>query len=350
MKNNCEYCGNENPKSGMKTCSRKCNDELKKIKSREKRICLFCNHEFEVRKKDNRKICSEECRKQWSKLPENITLRTNASKKSVKEKFGVDNIFQLESIKEKLKQTKIERYGDENYNNPDKNLVTKNERYGDDYGKEWYKKMERNLIENRNVTHGLQITEFKDKRKKTNIKKYGVEYVSQNENIKQKAKDTIMEKYGVENVSQNESIKQQKKDTSMENFGVSHHLKDYDMFQKHQKSRFNIETYKNTGLYYNGSYEKYFLELIEEKGLLNEVQPGQNFEYEHNGEKHVYHTDFFFRGKNIEIKSGWTYNKNGKDQELQDINETKWQSVRNNNETILVLMSKEEIRGFIKAL
>jgi len=42
MKTNCLYCGNENPKHGMKTCSRKCTDELKKINSREKRSCLFC--------------------------------------------------------------------------------------------------------------------------------------------------------------------------------------------------------------------------------------------------------------------------------------------------------------------
>ena len=153
-------------------------------------------------------------------------------------------------------------------------------------------------------------------------------------------------KYGVDNISQSEEIKQKKKDTSMENFGVSHHLKDGDMFLKHQKAQYRVKKYKDTELYYNGSYEKYFLELIEKKGFLNEVQQGQSFEYEHNGVRHVYHTDFEFKGKQIEIKSGWTYNKNGADKQLQELNESKWKVVKN----LVVLIGKSEVLGFIKAL
>ena len=84
MKKNCLYCGNENPKHGMKTCSRKCADELKKINSREKRSCLFCKCDFEVRKKDIKQLCSEDCRKSWAALPENIDYRINQLKKKVK--------------------------------------------------------------------------------------------------------------------------------------------------------------------------------------------------------------------------------------------------------------------------
>lgn len=350
MKSNCEYCGNENPKNGMKTCSRKCNDELKKINSREKRDCLFCKKEFEVRKKDSKKLCSEVCRKQWSILPENINKRIEALKLSVNEKFGVDNVFQLSTIKDKSKETKIKLYGDENYNNPDKMHITKKEKYGYDYGKDWYKTMSAEMMKNYGVNHPLKTKKFIDKLKNTNLEKYGFEWGLQNINVKNKLNQLIKERFGVENISQNESIKQKKKDTSIKNFGVSHHLKDYNMFQKHQKERFGIEAYKSTKLYYNGSYEKYFLELIEEKGLLNEVQPGHSFKYKINEKEHVYHSDFFFRGKNIEIKSGWTYNKNGNDQELQNINESKWQSVKDSNEIILILMSKEEIKGFVKAL
>jgi len=54
MKTNCLICKKENPKHGMKTCCRKCADELKKINSRETRSCLFCGEKFEVRKKDER--------------------------------------------------------------------------------------------------------------------------------------------------------------------------------------------------------------------------------------------------------------------------------------------------------
>lgn len=122
------------------------------------------------------------------------------------------------------------------------------------------------------------------------------------------------------------------------------------MFEKHFKAQFKIKEYKDTGINYQGSYEKYFLELIEEKGLLNEVKPGHSFEYEWKGEKHTYHTDFVFRGRHIEIKSGWTYNKNGDDQELQNLNESKWKSVKDMGSNLVVLIGKSEISGFIKYL
>ena len=352
MKTKCLNCGNENPKHGMKACSRKCADELKKINSREKRNCLFCKNEFEVRKKDAKKLCSEECRKQWSLLPENIELRIDASKKAIKEQFGVDNIFQLESTKEKLKKTKLERYGDEYYNNPEKNKLTTFGHYGVEYASqnpEVKLKVKATIKERFGVEHHLQLPEIMEKQKKTNLERHGVNHIFQEENMKETIKDTIKERYGVENVSQNTDIKQKKKDTSFKNFGVEHHLQDNIMFQKHQKSQYKILEYKNTGLYYNGSYEKYFLELLEEKGLLHEVSSGQSFEYEWQDKTHIYHTDFTFKGKQIEIKSGWTYNKNGKDQELQLLNEAKWRFARK-QENLIILINKSEIKGFIKAL
>lgn len=62
----------------------------------------------------------------------------------------------------KLKQTKLERYGNENYCNTEKNKQTKLERYGD---------------ENYNN---------REKFRKTNLELYGFEHSSQNEMIKQK--------------------------------------------------------------------------------------------------------------------------------------------------------------------
>lgn len=334
----------------MKTCSRKCADELKKINSREKRECLFCKNEFEVRKKEEKKLCSEECRKQWAELPENIESRIAASKHAVKNKFGVDNVFQLESIKEKSKETKLEKYGDENYNNSKKMYQTNIKNRGDNYINDIIKIREEKFLKEYGVTHPLQLPQFLEKRKQTNLERHGVENVSQKEEFKRKRTDTIIDKFGVENASQNKDIKKKKKETSLKNFGVEHHLKDHDMFQKHFKAQFKIKEYKNTGINYQGSYEKYFLELIEEKGLLDEVRPGQSFEYEWKGQKHTYHTDFVFRGRHIEIKSVWTYNKNGDDQELQSLNESKWKSVRDMGSNLVVLIGKSEISGFIKYL
>lgn len=350
MKTNCLNCGIENPKSGMKTCSRKCADELKKINSREIRSCLFCKNDFEVRKKETRQLCSEECRKNWAALPENIDARIKSSKEAVKEKFGVDNVFQLESIKEKSKETKLEKYGDEFYCNREQQNKTLYEKYGVNYFTELNSKLTNKFQKDYGVDYPLQLQEFLEKRKQTNLERHGVENVSQKEEFKRKRTETMIELYGVENVSQNEDIKQKKKDTSMENFGVTHHLKDGKLFQKHFKAQHKIKPYKDSGINYQGSYEKYFLELIEEKGLLSEVSSGDSFIYTFNGVEHTYHVDFKFRDKQIEIKSGWTYNKNGADLELQSLNEAKWKSARDSGVNLIVLIDKSEVKGFIKAL
>jgi hypothetical protein len=353
MKTNCLFCEKENPKKGMKTCSRKCADELKKKNSREIRKCLYCNSDFEVRKKDIKKICSDECRKSWALLPQNVENRINLSKEAIKEQFGVDNVFQLEHIKEKSKKTKLEKYGDENYNNLEKNKLTTFERYGVFHAtqnEEIKKKVKKTIKERYGVEHHLKLPEIREKQKKTNLKKYNVEYGMQNKKIISKFNKTIKEKYGVDNVSQNEEVKQKKKDTSLKNFGVTHHLKDGEMFLKHQKKQYKVYKYKDTDLYYNGSYEKFFLESMEEKGLLNELSNGDSFIYIINDTEHTYHVDFKFRNKQIEIKSGWTYNKNGKDVELQVLNETKWKSVIESGNDLIVLIDKSEIKGYLKSL
>jgi hypothetical protein len=343
----CLFCEKENPKKGMKTCSRKCADELKKINSREERECLYCKHKFLIRKKDLKQICSEECRKKWASLPENIEIRIVASKKAVKEKFGVENVFQLETVKDKLKNTKLEKYGDENYNNPDKMLETKSEKYGENWGKEWYKNMSNEMMKNFGVSHPLQSKIFLDKLKETNMKKYGECWNSKSDIVKLNIRKSFQEKYGVDNISQLESIKEKKKDTSLKNFGVTHHLKDYNLFQKHLIAQYKIKKYKDTDLYYQGSYEYFFLEKMDELNLLNELNNGKSYDFEWDSKKHTYHTDFFFRGENIEIKSGWTYNKNGKDIDLENFNKAKWKSVIDSGDKIKILINKDAISSFV---
>ena len=350
MKTNCLNCGKENPKHGMKTCCMKCKNELAGKACREKRNCLYCNQEFEVRKKDERRLCSEECRLKWQQLPENIERRINAAKEATKEKFGVENVFKLESIQQKSKETKIKKYDDENYNNPEKMLKTKAEKYGENYQKESTKNIKQKMLKDFGVDHPLKVPQFIKKQKETSLNRHGAENVSQVEEFKIKRTNTIKDKFGVENASQNEDIKKKKKQTSMDNFGVSHHLKDYGMFQKHLKAQYKILEYKDSGINYQGTYELHFLEKLEEKGLLNEVSIGKSYNYVYKEEEHVYHTDFFFRGENIEIKSGWTYNKNGKDKELENINKAKWKSFVDSGDKIKILFSKREIELFLEGI
>lgn len=350
MKTNCINCGIENPKNGMKTCCRKCADEFKSKQSREIRNCLYCENQFEVRKKETKQMCSDDCRKQYALLPEVKIVRQKIFKNSVKLKYGVENVFELQEIQDKTKRIKFEKYGDENYNNSEKQLKTIKEKYGENYYYNMVEDRKKTTMEQYGVEHHLQLLEFLEKRKQTNLKRYGVESISQLDETKNKVIETTQKRYGVNNASQSQIIKDKKKKTSMDNFGVEHHLKDYDMFQKHQIAQFKTKKYKETNITYQGSYEKYFLELLEEKSLLNEVENGKSYIYTFESKQHIYHTDFYFRGQNIEIKSGWTYDNNGKNLQLREINEIKWQSVKNAGDILVTLINKSEINGFIKTL
>ena len=89
----------------------------------------------------------------------------------------------------KVKKTKLEKYGDENYQNVDKIKDTKLKRYGDE-----------------NFTN-------RNKSKKTCIDKYGVENVSQIDDIKNKKIKTSIENWGVENPFQSDEIKKKISET-----------------------------------------------------------------------------------------------------------------------------------------
>jgi hypothetical protein len=90
------------------------------------------------------------------------------------------------SIRHKTKRTKLERYGDENYNNIKKISKTNLEKYG--------------------YRCPLQSDIVNKKTKKTSLEKYGVEIPCTSESAKLNRKETNLEKYGVENVFQSIKI------------------------------------------------------------------------------------------------------------------------------------------------
>lgn len=229
MKNECPICGKEK-NIDRKTCSRNCSDEFKKINSREERNCLECNHIFITRKKNRNKLCSDECRKKWALRPENKKNRLDKSSKAVMDKYGVKSTLMTDQVKDKIKKTKLEKYGDENFVNYEKAKKTNLIKYGTEHtlsvekvrdkGKKTKKeKYNDENFNNRNkaiqttrdkfgVDFAIQNKDVLNKQKKTNIEKYGVENPIKNEDIKNKKNKTNLEKYGFENATQNPEVKE----------------------------------------------------------------------------------------------------------------------------------------------
>jgi len=131
--------------------------------------------------------CGDEYESCFNILYKNNSLKKFICKKckrkiTIQEKYGVDNVFQCNEIKEKSKITIKEKYGVDNVS---------------------------------------QNKEIKEKKMNTNFKHFGVKWGLSSNIIKEKSKITIKEKYGVDNVSQNKEIKEKKEKTCFKNNGVN---------------------------------------------------------------------------------------------------------------------------------
>ena len=228
------------------------------------------------------------------------------SKQTCLKKYGVEFYFESKERTEKIKKTKLDRYNDENYNNIEKTKETCLEKYKvDSYMKtEDFMKISKDY----NFKYRKEIIK---KTKSTNLDIYGCENVFQNQNIKDKIKETCLKKYGFEYPSQNE-----------------------EFFIKCQKQRFKKYQYGNSELYYQGSYEKDFLDIYYNKIKITKANP---FEYYLNNKIHIYFPDFYLPDYNtiIEIKSSYTYNKE------YEINMIKKDTCLKNNFNFLFIIDKE---------
>jgi hypothetical protein len=204
-----------------------------------------------------------------------ICKNKKCKEKNIKNKLiksiGVENISKLKKTKDKIKQTKLDRYGNSNYNNMEKNKQTKLDRYGNSN----YNNMEKN--------------------KQTKIKKYGKNYAS--DHIKKGA--LVRKKY------KNGWFDEKKmKQTMLKKYGVEHNHQDPGVMEKSLKTSFKMHNFKNSPLTYQGSYELDFLKNFYDK---IDIENGPSIPYLFEGKNRVYHSDFYIPSKNLiaEIKNSY---------------------------------------------
>lgn len=175
-------------------------------------------------------IC-EKCKKVSKKgrfyIKDRLICRSCLTKENNLKKYGVENVSQLRSIKDKKKETCLKHFGVEySWQSSivkEKIKKTNIERFGTDNpakSDEIKQKIEKTNIERYGTKCSLNNDDVRKKAKETCVKHYGVEYSLSSEEVQNKAKKTIEQKYGVSNVGQNEEIKAKIKDTLVEKYSV----------------------------------------------------------------------------------------------------------------------------------
>jgi len=136
---------------------------------------------------------------------ENVRKKIDQFRENHKKVWANKTLYQKQEMVKKVKQTKLERYGDSNYNNIEKNKQTCLEKYGvqNVYQSDDIKeKIKNKLLEKYGVEHPAQSPEILSKMKKTCNEKYGADFFTLTQVFKQDVKNKIMSRM----INNNENI------------------------------------------------------------------------------------------------------------------------------------------------
>jgi hypothetical protein len=185
------------------------------------------------------------------------------------EKYGVENVSQLEDIKKKKEDTSLKNWGT---NHPFKSNLLKGKRKEDNL-KRWgvenvsqleiiKEKKKETTLKNWGVENPFQSELLKEKIKENNLDKWGVDNYTKTDEYKEKSKKTNLDKWGVDNYTKTDEYKEKSKKTSLDKWGVNHYSKTDEYKEKSKK--YNLEKWGVEWVLQN----KHIREKIKQSNLL----------------------------------------------------------------------------------
>jgi hypothetical protein len=166
-----------------------------------------------------------------------------------------------------------------------------------------------------------QLEEIKNKKKETTLKNYGVEHNSQCQEIKDKKIKTCLKNNGVEYPQQSEELRNKSRETCLLNFGVEHPSQNKELMEKIYKNCYKSKSFifpSGNKIKCQG-YEPFALEELIKNIHENDIVTGCKnvpiiWYNDATSKKHRHYVDIFIPSQNkcIEVKSTWTIqNKSG---------------------------------------
>lgn len=190
-------------------------------------------------------------------------------KRTCLEKYGVENVFQLQEVKDKIEE-KVDR-----------KLISEKTHQAalsrsDEDRKKIKAKREESLVKN----YGSLENYYTERAKKTEAtceSKYGVKSTL----LLPQCKENLKEKFNVEsNISQSEHWKKEVEKTSLDKRGIHWHTADKDVIQKTQNT--NLERYGKKYFVNTDSFRQQLYEKWTKTALVNKDLSYYNLEYVDN--------------------------------------------------------------------
>ena len=192
------------------------------------------------------KFCSNICAQSSDEIKQKV-------KQTCLERYGVDSYNKTKECKEKTKQTCLERYGVEysGQSNRCKEKIRQTclERYGVDNplkSKKIRNKGKQTCLERYGVDNPSKLEENKEKVKQTCLERYGTISTTQCKEIRDKIKQTCLERYGVDNPSKLEENKEKVKQTCLERYGGIAPIYDHNIKNKIKQTclkKYGVDNY-----------------------------------------------------------------------------------------------------------
>ena len=143
------------------------------------------------------------------------------------------NPMNRQEVKDKLKNTNLERYGATTAMNTQENIEGRRQLFQDEaYKEQWLEKHRVGSRKKYGTDYPMQTAEVQERQKAVMREKYGVDHPCQSAEIMKKMMARNKEKYGVENVASLPEVRVKMAKTTLERFGVEHYnqlpeMKDY---------------------------------------------------------------------------------------------------------------------------
>jgi uncharacterized C2H2 Zn-finger protein len=243
------------------------------------------------------------------------------------EKYGTENVFAAECVKDKIKVTNLEKYGAENVfaaeSIKDKIKATNLERYGVEHtfqSPEIKDKIKDSLIARYGVDNPMKADSIKAKTNQTNLERYGYKWLLESPEIQRKSEETCLKKYGFKQAAQSDEVKAVAYQTALNKYGCW-----FTQTDKHQKSMYHRKSYTlpSGKVVKVQGHEDRALDLIfetyNESDVLIKTEDiknsiGEIWYIGDDKKNHRYFPDIFIISENrvVEVKSEYTYESNRK--------------------------------------
>lgn len=159
---------------------------------------------------ESREIREQGMIKKYGKAhPQQVESIRQKTCETVNERYGEAYYFQTEQFKKENKSFMEEKYGVDNYAKTDEFKEKMQNRI-----------KEYNDKNNTNITSFSQLQSSKDKTKETSQKRYGTDHPSQADVVKEKVHETVKEKYNCDSVFQLPHVREAQKTGMVRRYGV----------------------------------------------------------------------------------------------------------------------------------